>query len=419
MNLIGANFHDPAGKFAGQVEPVGSVDIVLSDKLDWALACLKVYGGHSVELRYLVGGLLPIGSQLTELGELARQQASRLTRVQQGIDFLVKKWEGGLATKIRSVLMILRLADKKNADDARSYIEANHFAIDESINIFDSYISEFMKELPEPSYFRVEILRQILLVSKLRAKIFLLLGHVQEASDDLKTSYARIETEAKRLLREWTTDVDLRDIAPDGPDDLNNLLIAMEQIDGVEPHDRLCKIFYEIPRLPERANLAPLRILSKDMSIAPSAQEQQLMPLENLKLARKGDKFYWNTETYVDAHESGYFVLRGQGYGNLDAADCSILEIPAPRPATRETSKHIRALARLVMEAQKLRAEGAIAKECPTVAQEFTNLRALADGEPDHNVLLLMPPQNSVALSPSDGENFPSGVPDVVAKNRE
>ena len=419
LNLIGATLRDAAGKIAGHVEPVGSVDIVLSDRLDSALACLKVYGGHSVELRYLMGGLLTIGSQLTELGELARQQASRLAGVQQRIDFLVKKWEESLAAKIRTLLSILRLADKKTGGDARCYIERNHFPIDESINIFESYISELQTDLPDSSYFHVEILRQILLVSKLRAKIFFLLGDPQEASDNLNTSSARVETDAKRLLREWTKGVDLRDIAPNGPDELNNLLMAMEQIDSVGRYERLCTMFYELPRLPERANLAPLHIIPKDISIMPSIQDRKFIYLEHLNLARKGDIFGWNNENCVIADKSGYFVLGDPPDGRLTADYCSILEIPAPRPATRETGDHIRTLARLVIEAQKLRAEGVIAKECPIVAQEFNNLCTLADGGPGHGVLLLMPPQNSVALSPSDGEIFPSDVPDVVAKNRE
>lgn len=401
LELKGANFHDQIGRFAGQVESVGDVDIVLSDKLDWALSCLKKQDGNIIELQYLAGGLAAIGAQLRTLEDIAHENKSTLNQLQQDIDSLIKKSRSDMAAKIKSVMTLLRLADKKEPTDAKAYIEANHLGIEESINIFDEYILDILRTLPPSNYIIVEIINQLFIIAKLRAKILLIVGDTQGALDTLSACYAKIENEARHLLKEWTKNVDLRDIAPDGPDDLNNLLVAMECIDGVGPHKRLCTIFYQTPRPPEKTRLESLRLINKNRYSSHDIQNLKLQDIENLKLVRSGDLFYWNDENYALTEMSGYLLVP-QTYGSIEITDCHILNVPASCVPAKETSEKIYTLAHLVTEAKKIHAEGIIANEFPHIANKFINLLTEDTSKLGQNRILLIPATSSETISSSD-----------------
>lgn len=396
LSLNGAVIKGPDGTIARHVKPLGDVDIVLTDDIRHLAQALYVSSDKYYRLAHIVGSVVHTAKILQKsigerLEQLEQTFESSLAQAQTRYLDLVK-------SELGAIIDTLTVAEDLPQQKAQESLLAQMSTLFRYLRSIDNHYENIRKELSDDSTGCICILRQIFLLSTIKARLYFLLGSQRQAISVLKESSEKITSQAILLLQRWTVDIKLT--LPD-KHSIDRLFHDMFEIDGISSFDRLCQSNHAMPQIPPTMEIIDLPVTEYTQR----EPKNSITPRDKLHVMR-GDiirfYFYHGESKYFVANDSGYLIEnRNNLYFEPSPSDFQLMrtgQIPSISSTMVENIHH---LAEVVNDAKAAAAEAELTQRIEKVAVSIPSLVLGPQAEPDM-MLLLMAGQNALLPPPCE-----------------
>lgn len=359
-----------------------------ADKLGGLLARFRGYHVVPSEygFRWLATGLRHVVADLHTIREVVSDICDRLQQLQQSVESVSQRLDDRLISEVEVVLERLEDAQKLPFDEARKMFQ-NDVAVCAltTLKTLKKRVEAAAAAIGRSDPRQVCLLRQLVTVAGLEAKVYLLSGSGSRATEAFGNVRSMVENNARRLLEAWMAGVDLLEAFQS--DEFDDLFVEMQVIDDVIPMERLKAAYTALPRTGDAENgvVHTEYETVDDDSVHGFPQVNAHLP--GVDLAEAASKFRQNKRAFVrrgqaigpvqpatEWSKAKRNVLKYDGFllsNPEDPRRYEFLYIKGTTPPIPKLAEHIRRLSGLVCEVRAMADGVAFAAEHPDEAHDL------------------------------------------------